>query len=243
MSLFQSHVFKRESLLPPASFLLPSELLLMVRPVGGVGLRPVELANPKGAEWIDHHIPPLLEKLNSPLETYQLLDFYHATEHLQVFADNILPKEAERKQWFKQTRSALKKGEINSIIQDMNKLSFNLVGDRRKNLDREINYFIKGNKEGRFNYHKISKMKLPIGSGSAVRCGGSPRCSNCRTRRVQWKVKLRQAVNLRMKGNSKFWLKNNAEIMLHARCQWIAGCWNKFCDSILTALVKAIQIT
>ena len=33
-----------------------------------------------------------------------------------------------------------------------------------------------------------------------------------------------------------------AEIILHARCQWIAGCWNKFCDSILTALLKPIQI-
>ena len=62
-----------------------------------------------GAEWIGHHIPPLLKKLNCPLETYQLLDFYHATEHLQVFADNIFYKEAERKKWFKQTRSALKK--------------------------------------------------------------------------------------------------------------------------------------
>jgi hypothetical protein len=57
----------------------------MVSPVGGVGFRPVVseaspkeiLANPKGAEWIGHHIPPLLKKLNCPLETYQLLDFYH----------------------------------------------------------------------------------------------------------------------------------------------------------------------
>ena len=31
-----------------------------------------------GAEWIWKHIPPLLEKLNCPLETYELLDFYHA---------------------------------------------------------------------------------------------------------------------------------------------------------------------
>ena len=176
-----------------------------------------------GAEWIWKHIPPLLEKLNCPTETYQLLDFYHATEHIQVFADNAFSKETERKKWFKQTRSALKKGQINSIIQEMNKLRFNLVGERRKNLDREINYFIKGNKKGRFNYHKISKIKLPIGSGAVESL-------------------IRQAVNLRMKGNSKFWLKNNAEVILHARCQWIAGCWNNFCDSILTALIKPVQI-
>ncbi len=70
----------------------------------------------------------------------------------------------------------------------MNKLSLGFTGERRKNVDREINYFLKGNKEERFNYHKISSLKLPIGSGEAVRCGGSPRCSNCRTRRVLWKV-------------------------------------------------------
>jgi hypothetical protein len=108
----------------------------MVSPVGGVGFRPVELANPKGAEWIGHHIPPLLEKLNCPTETYQLLDFYHATEHLQVFADNAFSKEIERKKWFKQTRSALKKGKINSIIQEMNKLTLEFTGERRKNVDR-----------------------------------------------------------------------------------------------------------
>jgi hypothetical protein len=176
-----------------------------------------------GAEWIWKHIPSLLEKLNCPLETYQLLDFYHATEHLQVFSDNTFSKESERITWFKQARSALKKGKINSILQDMNKLKLEISGERRKNVDREINYFIKGNKEGRFNYHKISSLKLPIGSGAVESL-------------------IRQVVNLRLKGNSKFWLKNNAEVILHARCQWIAGCWNKFCDSILTALVKPIQI-
>jgi len=41
-----------------------------------------------------------------------------------------------------------------------------------------------------------------------------------------------------MKGNSKFWLKENAEIMLHARCQWIAGSWNSWSGSILTALLN-----
>ena len=141
-----------------------------------------------GAEWIWKHIPPLLEKLNCPLETYQLLDFYHATEHLQVFADNAFSKEAERKQWFNQNRSALKQGKINFILQDMKKISLVFAGERRKNLDREINYFIKGNKEGRFNYQKISSLKLPIGSGAVESL-------------------IRQAVNLRMKGLGQILVK------------------------------------
>ncbi|MEO1433580.1 MAG: hypothetical protein AAFV71_31875 [Cyanobacteria bacterium J06633_8] len=70
----------------------------------------------------------------------------------------------------------------------MNKLSLEFTGERRKNLDREINYFIKGNKEGRFKYHKISKIKLPIGSGAVESL-------------------IRQAVNLRMKGLGQILVK------------------------------------
>jgi C4-dicarboxylate-specific signal transduction histidine kinase len=62
-----------------------------------------------GAEWIWKHIPPLLEKLKSPRETYQLFDFYHVTERLQKFADVAFSDESERKNWFKQARRTLKK--------------------------------------------------------------------------------------------------------------------------------------
>jgi len=41
-----------------------------------------------------------------------------------------------------------------------------------------------------------------------------------------------------MKGNSKFWLKENAEIMLHLRYQSMAGSWNNFCNSILGSFIK-----
>lgn len=101
---------------------------------------------------------------------------------------------------------------------DMIKLSFRFTGEVRKILDREINYFTKANNEKRLNYSIIKSLKLPIGSDAVESL-------------------IRQAVNLRMKGNSKFWLKYNAEIMLHIRCQFIAGCWNNFCNSILTTLI------
>ncbi|NJM66143.1 MAG: hypothetical protein HC851_11055 [Acaryochloris sp. RU_4_1] len=58
-------------------------------------------------------------------------------------------------------------------------------------------------------------MKLPIGSGAIESL-------------------IRQVVNLRLKGNGKFWLPENAEIILHGRCQWAAGQWEQFCQRILT---------
>ncbi len=67
---------------------------------------------------------------------------------------------------------------------------------------------------GLLNYNKISQLNLPIGSGAVESL-------------------IRQAVNLRLKGNGKFWLEENAEIILHARCQWLSGAWSDFTNSIL----------
>ena len=44
----------------------------------------------------------------------------------------------------------------------MNKLSLEFIGERRKNIDREINYFLKGNKEERFNPHSALQIETRI---------------------------------------------------------------------------------
>lgn len=129
------------------------------------------------------------------------------------------PQDNERNKWFNSARSLLKKGKINALLEQMTAISGSAQGDPREIMISQINYLTKGHKEGRLNYAFIAALKLPIGSGAIESL-------------------IRQVVNLRMKGNGKFWLRNNAEIMLHARCQWIAGNWNNFCDSILTALIN-----
>jgi hypothetical protein len=68
------------------------------------------------------------------------------------------------------------------------------------------------------NYAQVSARKLPIGSGAMESL-------------------IRQVVNLRMKENSEFRLKENADIMLHLPCQWIAGSWHNFCNSIFTSFI------
>lgn len=172
-----------------------------------------------GAELIWHQIPPLLKRLGCETKTYQLLYFYHATQHLYSFADAAFPNESERQFWFKSARSYLKKGKINSLLESMQTLTKQANGELHKSLNSQINYLTKASEDGRLNYAQISAQKLPIGSGAIESL-------------------VRQVVNLRLKGNGKFWLPNNAEILLHARCQWTAGAWNSFSDSILTALLN-----
>ena len=172
-----------------------------------------------GAEWIWKHIPPLLKKLKSPDATYQLLDFYHVTERLHKFADVAFSDEKERNNWFKKARRTLKKSNAMTIIRQMDEFIFEATGERCKTMVIQRNYLLRAYRERRLNYAKTITQKLPIGSGAIESL-------------------IRQVVNLRIKGNSKFWLKDNAEIILHLRCQWIAGSWDNFCSSIFNSFIK-----
>ncbi|WP_375496291.1 ISLre2 family transposase [uncultured Nostoc sp.] len=172
-----------------------------------------------GAEWIWIHIPPLLARLGCPVETYQLFDFYHVTENLKAFADAAFNEEVQSKEWFIKARKTLKKGNAKSLISQMDELIAVATGERCKIMVVKRNYILDAYRKGRLNYDKAIDKKLPIGSGAIESL-------------------IRQVVNLRIKGNSKFWLKENAEIMLHLRCQWIARSWDNFCGSIFNSFIK-----
>ncbi len=172
-----------------------------------------------GAEWKCQHIPPFLKKLKSPDATYQLFDFYHVNERLHKFADVAFSDDNERNNWFKKARRTLKKGNAITIIRQMDEFISEATGERCKTMVIQRNYLLRAYSQGCLNYAKVIAQKLPIGSGAIESL-------------------IRQVVNLRIKGNSKFWLKENAEIILHLRCQWIAGSWNNFCDSILTCFIN-----
>ena len=54
---------------------------------------------------------------------------------------------------------------------------------------------------------------------------------------------VRRVVNLRMKGNSIFWLEENAESFLHLRCAYKAGRWReRILDVINGRLAQAIAV-
>ena len=176
-----------------------------------------------GAEWIWKRIPNLLKKLECPTSTYQVLDFYHAASHLQDFADAAFSTDKERKDWFKKARKTLKRGHALDLMKNMSELISSATGERCKIMVREREYILKAYRKKLLNYSEVAAKNLPLGSGAVESL-------------------IRQVVNLRMKGNSKFWLKDNAEIMLHLRCQWIAGAWNNFCNSIFNSFINPTPI-
>ncbi len=113
-------------------------------------------------------------------------------------------------------RSLLKRGQSTELLEQIQGLSKKVCSERCRAMIFEIHYFTKFHLQGRLSYSLGAAMKMPIGSGAIESL-------------------IRQVVNLRLKGNGKFWLQGNTEAILHARCQWAAITWSTFCDSLLTA--------
>ena len=169
-----------------------------------------------GALWIWQRIPALLKRLGLPTEhLMELLDFYHASSQLKEFAEAAFNKPQQVQQWFKSARSSLRRGKLKRVLGRMKKLLKQKHSKTRQEvLTQVFNYF--NHQDERFDYPGIKAMNFPMGSGAIESL-------------------IRQVVNLRLKGNGKFWLPEHAEILLHGRCQWAARAWDTYCQNVLTA--------
>ena len=166
--------------------------------------------------WIWQRIPALLKRLGlAPEQIIELIDFYHAAEHLRTFSDLVFSHQKQAKAWFETARSTMKHQSFSALMSEMQRLVEAMSNPRKQaSAAAKLPYF--RDQPQRFAYPQVKAMNLPIGSGAIESL-------------------IRQVVNLRLKGNGKFWLPEHAEIILHGRCQWAAGQWNVFSQRILTS--------
>ena len=157
-----------------------------------------------GARWIWTRIPGLVRSLGlNPKRVFELIDFYHAVEHLSNVASLRKAWSAkERKSWISKQRRLLLKGEGVSVVKAVKSIC---RGRNSKAIRRERNYFIRN--ERRLNYPLMKTLNLPIGSGGVESA-------------------VRRVINLRIKGPCIFWHKENAERILLLRSYYKAGRWN-----------------
>jgi hypothetical protein len=157
-----------------------------------------------GARWIWNRIAGLIKSLGiTGSKVYELVDFYHAVEHLGKVADfkkNWKP--SEKKKWIQKHRRMLLKGKTDQVIEAIKALC---RGRNSKEIATERNYFIRN--QHRMNYQQIAELNLPLGSGAMESA-------------------IRRVVNLRLKGASIYWLEQTAEAMLMLRSYYKAGRWN-----------------
>ena len=157
-----------------------------------------------GARWIWKRIPVLVKQLGlDPNRVHELIDFYHAVEHLGKVAELRKKWSAkERKTWVSRQRARLLKGKAAEVIKSVQDIC---RGKKSKAIAKERDYFVKNVQ--RLNYLHIKGLNLPIGSGAVESA-------------------IRRVINLRLKGPGIFWYRKNAEKILMLRAYYKAGRWN-----------------
>ena len=166
-----------------------------------------------GARWIWNRVGTLLRRLGvKPEQVNELVDFYHAVEHLGKIAALRRWTVPERQTWIGRQRRRLLKGKVAEVQAAIDTVCGSRPG---KALKRERDYFKRNIGKGRMDYARIVESKLPIGSGAIESA-------------------IRRVVNLRLKGASIYWHKKSAEAVLLQRSYYKAGRWNHLERQALT---------
>jgi hypothetical protein len=167
-----------------------------------------------GARWIWNRAGALLRRLGVKAEQVnELVDFYHAVEHLgRIAALQRRWTASERQAWIGRQRRRLLKGGFEEVRAAIDAVCGSRPG---KVLKRERDYFERNGGKGRMDYARVAALKLPIGSGAIESA-------------------IRRVVNLRLKGPSIYWHKKSAEAVLLLRSYYKAGRWNHLEKQALT---------
>jgi hypothetical protein len=138
---------------------------------GGLGRAQEVLAVADGAPWIWNVVGDRWP------DAHQLLDFYHASQHLWSLGQALHPKEeTTRRAWVEERLHRLRHGKEAEVLAEIAALP-RQRGERGKVIRREQNYFAE--QAVRMNYQKLARQGWPIASG--------PVESACRTRQCRRK--------------------------------------------------------
>lgn len=174
-----------------------------------------------GAAWIWRRIPGLVKSLGlKDDQVQQLIDFWHAVEYLGKIADSKSLQGPAKKKWLKVQKTNLLQGGIESVVKAIR----TLFGSRKSKEQKTwLNYFIKhGLTHSRMNYSESRENHTPIGSGAI-------------------ESTIRRIINLRVKSNSVYWLRDNAETMIRLRAWIKAGRAEEFFQQ-MTCVTPALAL-
>jgi len=125
---------------------------------GGLGCAKAVLALGDGAPWIWNVVHDRWR------HAHQLLDFYHASQHLWTLGEALQPKDpAARQRWVEQVRHQLRHGQQRAVLRKIAALP-RRRGAVGEVVRREQNYF--ASHARRMNYQALARRGWPIGSGA-----------------------------------------------------------------------------
>lgn len=152
-----------------------------------------------GAPWIWNWIVA-----NYP-KAIQILDYYHALQHMLAFAIIFFKSATEKEVWIDQQKALLWEDKVEQVIENMEDLevkSAKAIESRRK----LINYF--NNNKERMRYGTFKAKGLLVGSGPI-------------------EAAHRTVIQKRLKLSGQRWTIQGAQNILDLRATNLSGHWNK----------------
>ena len=144
---------------------------------------------------------------------WEVIDYTHAKQNLQIVADNLPKKLGARKlaaiveEW----KNLLWQGKLEEIHHQIRRL-IKSPAKRKRALNKFANYFLRNQR--RMQYAAFKLLNIPTGSG----------CVESAIRRV---------INLRLKSPGIFWKRKTAEVMLFLRSTLLCGRWQIMLKNLL----------
>jgi hypothetical protein len=135
----------------------------------------------------------------------EIVDWYHAVEHLWTVAHLCFPDKAQRERWLNQRKTELWTGQAQQVATLIETLA-EQYPDQQAELKAEATYF--HNNYRRMQYQEFREEGYPIGSGTVE--------SGCK-----------QLVTMRMKGPGMRWSRSGAENMLALRAAYLSNTWHE----------------
>jgi hypothetical protein len=142
-------------------------------------------------------------------EATQIVDLYHAREHLHSLTRCLEFMLLERRdEWLAARLEDLDYGDIEGIETAVRK--FPLEGIKKDEVERELGYFL--NNAPRMRYHWFRSRGLFVGSGVVE--------ATCKT-----------VVGQRLKQAGMHWTVNGADAIIALRCRGASATWEAICSS------------
>ena len=171
-----------------------------------------------GAPAIWSRIKPLFRQLKIPFSKVVLtLDYYHAVEHLKELSKLLPCSQEEQQKAFNKWKADLWEGLARGIVRNFKKRIKQSKTTLNQEMKTALNYFYKHH--DRMQYKSFKRRKLLCGSGLVESA-------------------VRRIINLRFKGSSTFWLKENLEKLIVLRCVFLAKRWTILLNNNKLALKK-----
>jgi len=167
-----------------------------------------------GAEWIWERSDKIRQEAEIPAQRWvEVVDFYHASEHLHKTVELCRDrKAADRQQWYETLRHVLRT-EPTGVDQVIQRLQPEARGRRARKMKDAIAYFQRHTQ--RMAYVALDRRHLPVGSGPVESA-------------------VRRVINLRFKASSTFWKTDTVADLMHLRAAFKSGRWHELTERVLT---------